>query len=1160
MHEAAHQKKWHGFCNWCDWNAGPVPWVDLQKQRLQHAYDTGGDPNSPEGQGGHVSVVSDVPHPLSLVDGKRYPITYVPFRPGDETAQAVRARYPGVAVMHNGDHIGQVEWHPEDHPTRGSEVSWIDVDPEYQRHGIATSLFDWAKEHVNPALHHSDYQTAQGEEWLNHLGSADGIRYAAVVDADVAEDMRRLAMPAPMPEGITFHYHPTDDTIPTKPWPPDPDIYAPSFSAPAVEARHHGQTIGFLEWDPPLHSTTIDGVQYGDYPPEISMIKVHRDYRRHGVATAMFDFARRHQGDLNHSPEKTAQGEAWAGYEQSRTTRLAMPAPTSLRFTSEDHEWEGKPDGRTVSAHDEGRDDPIGYLRTGINPDGDEYIEMIHVDDRYKRHGVGRAMWEHAGRPLHAPEAERLPEGLAWSRAVGGDAVNRTAMAAARLAAVTQDLVDSLDRQFHGWWTDTFAARHRAGAPEVKSYLEYGDPDRGPITHWPAIEAFLKERYPAAHKGHDMGLEEAGHILDGRKPMPYQQKGTADLTPYETGPEAETTHGYDPKEIAAGMLLLHNKSHPFRGDMAWHDQERLNDIYTKRRQMQRDYERRTKVLPGTIIGRRVVARAPWNPAGGPLWRGMRVRWSPEELVRLHELHDSDDHETLAHTILDRVQHGSTVGEWHQPREGRGGLGVFWSGSPDVSRAYSHHGDGHDPGEAGPFENVVVQTDGYAPADEWTPYDEDVPHDWEPNDFLNADRETDLREGAPLGVTHVHVNAPGGPLSIPLTRPRRMTATFPNRDADGDPSTAQRHALAQMLHLQHYAQNGVHPKIGGFDPGETVATHPAAHHPLMTNHWAAEVMHPQPVSGPFGLRVQGSTGRYVNALIGVHQNGPQHDGGGTGRRLEDASNELRVELQHSDHISVPDLSEFSPLVVPGHASLLAAVNPRFDHGLPGNSSGARAAYQTNCQRAVLALDARHRGLNVEARPNFHEPGNLLSDEQWTDSDLADFWRDGKNHPATWIDAEDHFQFTPPGPGWWDAMDEEIASWGPQARALVAVTQADPNNPGVPARHVIYAHGSRRGKVNYADPQIAKADASDWRDRVLYGGHPLLFTTQQRDEAAARTNNPHARKIVRNRLYSPLRFMRIDDKNLDPRAARHLVDRGTAGHRPIVPWPASSMIVQ
>lgn len=333
-------------------------------------------------------------------------------------------------------------------------------------------------------------------------------------------------------------------------------------------------------------------------------------------------------------------------------------------------------------------------------------------------------------------------------------------------AAVTQDMVDRLHDEFHQWIKDE----------DIDWEDGHYEPERGPVGDWDLVEGFLADRYPAAHKGHNFGVEQVGPVLDGKEPdYDYEYFHEPDFSPYETGPEAIARHGYDPREVAASMLLLHNRSDPLRGELAQADQDRLTDIFRKRQRMQRDYERRTKIPPGTVIGRRVVARAPWNPAGGPLWRGMRVKWSPEELVRLHDLHDSGDHETLAHTILDRVQHGSTVGDWHMPREDGGGLGVFWSGSPEVSRSYSHHGDGHDPNQPGPFENVVVQAGGHDPADEWTPYDEDSPIDEEPNDFLNEDRETDLYPGAPLGITHVHVNAPAGPLSIPLTRPRRMTA-------------------------------------------------------------------------------------------------------------------------------------------------------------------------------------------------------------------------------------------------------------------------------------------------------------------------------------------------------------------------------------------------
>lgn len=175
-----------------------------------------------------------------------------------------------------------------------------------------------------------------------------------------------------------------------------------------------------------------------------------------------------------------------------------------------------------------------------------------------------------------------------------------------------------------------------------------------------------------------------------------------------------------------------------------------------------------------------VARAPYNPAGGPLWRGMRVKWSPEELSQLNDLHQSGDHQALAHTILDKVQHGSTAGEWNAPREDGGGLGVYWSGSPDVSHSYSHHGDGHDPKPAGPFENVVVQADKYNPEHEWTPYDDDADYDEDLNEFLNEDRETDLYEGAPVSISHVHVKpsgSDGDTLSIPLAEPRSMTAAL-----------------------------------------------------------------------------------------------------------------------------------------------------------------------------------------------------------------------------------------------------------------------------------------------------------------------------------------------------------------------------------------------
>jgi len=131
----------------------------------------------------------------------------------------------------------------------------------------------------------------------------------------------RTAMPAPLPKGITFHHHPTDDTIPTQPWPAEPDQQVPHFFAPAVEARHDGRTVGHLEWDPYPYSEDED-----EPTPIVNMIKVHPDYRRHGIATALWDFARQHEPELQHSEFRTGLGDQWVQHEQSRNAhRTAMP-------------------------------------------------------------------------------------------------------------------------------------------------------------------------------------------------------------------------------------------------------------------------------------------------------------------------------------------------------------------------------------------------------------------------------------------------------------------------------------------------------------------------------------------------------------------------------------------------------------------------------------------------------------------------------------------------------------------------------------------------------------------------------------------------------------------------------------------------------------------
>ena len=130
------------------------------------------------------------------------------------------------------------------------------------------------------------------------------------------------------------------------------------------------------------------------------------------------------------------------------------------------------------------------------------------------------------------------------------------------------EVVNRLHGEFRDW-----ASQNRESLPPTSSF----PPERS----WKNIEMFLHDNYPEAHKGFSLGQEQAGEMLD------YPMKGKR----YKTGPRTVEALGYDPKEIAAGVLLLHNRSHPFRMDQSA-DLDRLIRIFDKRQQMQRNYEQR----------------------------------------------------------------------------------------------------------------------------------------------------------------------------------------------------------------------------------------------------------------------------------------------------------------------------------------------------------------------------------------------------------------------------------------------------------------------------------------------------------------------------------------------------------------------------------------
>lgn len=162
-------------------------------------------------------------------------------------------------------------------------------------------------------------------------------------------------------------------------------------------------------------------------------------------------------------------------------------------------------------------------------------------------------------------------------------------------------IVDQVHSEFNDWWNN--------GGSPGKDYdpdeLYEGVVSRGPIGHWPTVENFLKDRYPASYRGLGYGDEEAKAVLDGDGEIHRSERAISQYPgesnpleqpkPYETGQNAVDRHGYDPKEIASAVMYLHNLSRGIDGSydgQRGDDGARLWKIFQNRQQMQRDYEQR----------------------------------------------------------------------------------------------------------------------------------------------------------------------------------------------------------------------------------------------------------------------------------------------------------------------------------------------------------------------------------------------------------------------------------------------------------------------------------------------------------------------------------------------------------------------------------------
>lgn len=235
-------------------------------------------------------------------------------------------------------------------------------------------------------------------------------------------DSRRTAMPAPLPTGITFHYLSPEDggfCSSCKDIDNCTAVYSPGTTTPpAVQAVDaDGKYVGHLNIGQENGHDAVDE------------IRVRRDARRHGIATAMLDFARQFHPHLQHSGTRSDLGEKWVNYEQKRHTpsgqyrdlrqkvkikrsRIAMPAPTpKLDITHKEYsDGGGMVEARHPGAQHnwKGGKSLVGYLQ--YNPDGE--IAYIETHPDYRRHGIADAMYDYADQFVQNLHHSRERSGL----------------------------------------------------------------------------------------------------------------------------------------------------------------------------------------------------------------------------------------------------------------------------------------------------------------------------------------------------------------------------------------------------------------------------------------------------------------------------------------------------------------------------------------------------------------------------------------------------------------------------------------------------------------------------------------------------------------------------------------------------------------------------
>lgn len=198
----------------------------------------------------------------------------------------------------------------------------------------------------------------------------------------------------------------------------------------------------------------------------------------------------------------------------------------------------------------------------------------------------------------------------------------------------------------------------------------------------------------------------------------------------------------------------------------------------------------------------------------------------------------------------------------------------------------------------------------------------------------------------------------------------------------------------------------------------------------------------------------------------------HPGGGGGNKPEYQQN--AVGFQPYDTLK-DALGEKGKPMGEARATLDANPHHSYDYG----------DFSLNCQRCVVAYEARRRGYDVTAQPSYE--GDTMGSQVYTNPRT-------KVHTNRWMGA---FQGAKPERTGGSAdpakaqakFENKLASYGEGARGIMQVQWAD--GSGGHVLNVEY----RNGKVHYNDAQVG----------VKYTGKELFRKIKTRDTQLVRTDN-------------------------------------------------------